>query len=155
MTSRLTGQVIINGHDLWTDYHAFLRDERPGGRENLAALLKPAGMKPQVAVSLREENGERHSTSLGQKSEGRDVTLHIAIHAATVAEFVGRYRNLLAFLKTGANGWLDFSFPTLGLAMHMYCKEFPDNFKPISDLWNAGEQCGAIRVTFREPVSSF
>jgi len=155
MTNILSGQVIINNQDLWNDFHAFLREEKKGGRENLNALLAPAKTKEHVAVNLREQNGESYSSVLNQKSEGRDVTLHIAIHATSIAQFVSRYSALISFLKTGNNGWLNFSFPTLGLTMRMFCKEFPGGFTSLSNLWVASEQCGAFKVTFREPVSSF
>jgi len=151
----LSGKVIVNNHDLWNVYYAFLREERKGGRENLNALLAPARMKGHVAVNLREQDGEKHSLILDQKSEGRDVTLHFAIHATTAAQFVERYTAFVSFLKTGDNGWLNFSFPTLSLTMKMYCKEFPGGFTALSNLWVESEQCGAFKVTFREPVSTF
>ena len=155
MADILSGQVIVNNQDLWDNFHVFLREEKPGGRENLNALLAPAKTKGQTAVSLREENGERHSAELDQKSEGRDVTLHFAIYAPSISVFMSRYRTFVTFLKSGANGWLYFRFPTLGLEMRMYCKEFPGGFSSLSNLWVESEQCGAIKVTFREPVSSF
>lgn len=155
MTNVISGQVTINGYDLWDDFHAFLRDEKKEVKENLNALLSPARMKGHVAVDLREQDGERHSQNLTPKSEGRDVTLHIAVQASSSADFVTRYRNLIAFLKTGDRGWLHFSFPTLGLDMDMYCKEFPSGFTSLTNLWIPAEQCGAFKVTFREPVSSF
>lgn len=155
MTGILSGQVSINNKDLWNDYYAFLREERKGGRENLNALLAPARTKGHVTVNLREQNGEKYSLSLGQKSEGRDVTLHFAIYAPTISDFISRYQTFITFLKTGDNGWLNFSFPTLGLTMKMYCKEFPGGFTSLSNLWVSSEQCGAFKVTFREPVSSF
>ena len=155
MTNVISGQVTVNNQYLWDDFHAFLREEKKGGRENLNALLAPARTKDHVAVNLREQNGEKHSAILDQKSEGRDVTLHFAIHASSRAQFITRYRTFIAFLKTGDNGWLNFGFPTLGLEMRMYAKDFPGGFTALSNLWVESEQCGAFKVTFREPVSSF
>lgn len=155
MPNTLTGQVTINGTDLWTGFHAFLREEKRGSRENLDALLAPANSKSHVPVNIREEQGERYSADLTPRSEGRDVTLHFAVYAPTAALFVNRYRTFIAALKNGDRGWLIFRFPTLDLTMRMYAKEFPGGFTAISDLWNGTEQCGAFKVTFREPVSSF
>lgn len=154
MTS-LHGKMTINGNDAWDTYHAFLREEKRGGRENLKAILAPAKTKDHVAVSLREEDGERYSAVLDQKSEGRDITLHFAIHAASASEFISRYRTFVTALKTGNNGWLTLGFPTLDLTMTVFCKEFPGGFSVLSNLWVASEQCGSFKVTFREPVSTF
>lgn len=151
----MSGLVKVNGKDLWTTYGVFLRESRKGGRENLNALLSAAKMKENVAVDIREQDGESYSAQLTQKRCGRDVTLQFAIYATTAAAFVSQYRNFLNFLRTGNNGWLSFVFPTLNLTLNMFVKEFPGNFTAISDLWNSGEQCGAFKVTFREPVPSF
>lgn len=152
----MSGLVKVNSIDLWTTYGVFLRESRKGGRENLNALLSAAKMKENVAVDIREQDGESYSSQLTQKRCGRDVTLQFAIYATTAAGFVRQYSNFLNFLRTGNNGWLKFVFPTLdNLTMDMFVKEFPSNFTAISDLWNSGEQCGAFKVTFREPVSTF
>ena len=150
----LSGKVKVNGKDLWSVYHAFLREEKKGGRENLNAILSPAKVKGNIPVNLREEDGERYSADLGQRSEGRDVTLHFAIYADNAGTFITRYKTFITFLK---EGWLTFEFPTLGdsLRMRMFYKECPTGFSALSDLWNAGEQCGAFKVTFREPEPSF
>ena len=151
----LSGQVFINNTDIWITYSAFLREEQKGGHENLNALLAPAKMKPNVAVSIREHNGEVYSDVLQAKSEGRDVTLHLAISAENISMFIQRYTAFIQFLKTGENGWLRFRFPTLGLEMQMFADQFPNGFTAISNLWSEGAQCGAFKVKFREPVASF
>lgn len=155
MTHILSGQVYINGKDIWTNYGAFLREERRGGRENLNALLTPAKTKDNVAVDIREQNGEKYSQDLDPKSEGRDITLHFAIYAATAEQFISRYRAFIGMLKTGNNGWLVMEFPTLSLAMDVFYKECPGGFSALSNLWIASEQCGSFKVTFREPIPSF
>ena len=63
MTNVISGQVTVNNQDLWDDFHAFLREEKKGGRENLNALLAPARTKDHVAVNLREQNGENTQQS--------------------------------------------------------------------------------------------
>ena len=87
--------------------------------------------------------------------EARDVTLHFAISATSTAEFVQRYIAFVKFLKSGEKGWLTFKFPTLDLEMRMFTDQFPNGFTAISNLWSDGQQCGAFKVKFREPVASF
>jgi hypothetical protein len=151
----LSGQVLVNGTDLWNEYGVFLREEKKGGHENLNALFAPSNTKPHVAVNIREQNGEDMGDSLDVKSEGRDVTLHFALRADSISEFVAGYGDFIRFLKTGDSGWLNFRFPTLGLEMRMYAAQWPNGFTAISNLWTEGEQCGAFKVKFREPVPSF
>lgn len=151
----MSGLVLVNNIDLWDVYGVFLREEKPGGHENQDALLAPAKTKPHVAVNIREQDGEDMGDELDVKSEGRDVTLHFALQASSPLEFVARYTDFIRFLKTGDRGWLNFRFPTLGLDMRMYADQWPNGFTAISNLWVAGEQCGAFKVKFREPVPSF
>ncbi|QFQ11574.1 hypothetical protein C7Y71_000175 [Pseudoprevotella muciniphila] len=151
----LSGQVLVNNTDLWDTYGVFLREERKGGHENLNALLSPSKTKAHVAVNIREQDGEDMGDTLDVKSEGRDVTLHFALQADSPAAFVVRYTSFIQFLKTGNNGWLTFNFPSLGLTLRMYAVEWPNGFTAISNLWVEGEQAGAFRVKFREPVPSF
>lgn len=151
MTHVLAGRCIINGKDIWTEYHAFLREERKGSRENINALLAPAKMKPHVAVNYRERNGEQYSASLTPRSEGRDITLHFCITDDTASGFVDKYLSFIDFLKTGSNGWLTMVFPLFGLTIRVYADQFPSGFTAISDLWSEGTQAGAFKVKFREP----
>ena len=151
----LSGQVLVNNTDLWDVYGVFLREERKGGHDNLNALFAPSKTKAHVAVDIREQDGEDMGDTLDVKSEGRDVTLHFALQASSILEFVARYGDFIQFLKTGDNGWLNFRFPTLGLDMRMYADQWPNGFTAISNLWVEGEQCGAFKVKFREPVPSF
>ena len=151
----LSGQVTVNGKDLWNEYHVFLREERRGGRENLRAILAPSKMKDHVAVDIREQQGEKYSADLQPRSAARDVTLNFALSASTRAEFLMRYRAFIAVLKTGNKGWLTFAFPTLGITMKVFCVEFPDGYDAISSLWVEAAQAGGFKVKFREPQPGF
>ena len=44
MGNILSGLVVVNGTDIWTEYGVFLVEDRRGGMENLTAILTP--MKP-------------------------------------------------------------------------------------------------------------
>ena len=35
----MSGQVLVNGTDIWQEYGVFLTEEKKGGRENLNAIL--------------------------------------------------------------------------------------------------------------------
>ena len=151
----LKGQVLINDTDIWETYGVFLREERKGGHENLNAIFAPSKTKGQVAVNIREEDGEDLSDTLLVRSEGRDVVLHFALMAENASEFMAKYVAFIQFLKTGREGWLTFNFPTLDLRLRMYAMEWPNGFTAVSNLWAGGIQCGAFKVKFREPLPSF
>ena len=53
----LTGYMVINGKDAWTEYSAFLCEDRPEDSTNVTELLKPPEMKEYTAVDFRERNG--------------------------------------------------------------------------------------------------
>ena len=76
MGNILSGLVLVNGTDIWTEYGVFLVEERRGGMENLTAILTPSQAKKDTAVDIREEHGEKYSTVLTPRNEARDVTLH-------------------------------------------------------------------------------
>ncbi len=153
-TTALKGLVIINGKDIWTEFGAFLTEEKKGGRENQTAIMTPSKVKPHVAVNIREHNGSKYSSKLEIKNEERDVTLHFAIFAGTRNEWLLRYRSFITFLKTGENGWLSVRLPELGLTMRMFYVDCP-GYKPLTYLHNEGVQASRFKVKFREPVPSF
>ena len=42
MGNILSGLVLVNGTDIWTEYGVFLVEDRRGGMENLTAILTPS-----------------------------------------------------------------------------------------------------------------
>ena len=150
----LKGLVLVNGKDIWEEYGVFLCEEKRGGRENLTALLKPSKAKGHVGVDMREQNGVKYSTILNVKSEEREVTLHFAQVANTRIEWMTKYKAFMELLKTGAGGWLNFTFSELGLEMKMYYMEATE-YKPLTALWNEGLQASRYKVKFKEPNPSF
>lgn len=150
----LKNLVIINGKDIWTEFGAFLTEEKKGGRENLTAILAPSKVKSHVGVNIREEDGSKYSSELEVKNEERDVTLHFAIYADTRSEWLTNYRAFITFLKTGEKGWLNIRFTELSLTMRVFYSS-STTFKPLTYLWKEGVQASRFKVTFREPVPSF
>lgn len=150
----LKNLVIINGKDIWTTFGAFLVEEKRGGRENLTAIMTPSKAKSYVAVNIREENGSQYSAVLDVKSEERDVTLHFALVADSRSEWLRKYREFIAFLKAGNNGWLSVRFPELDFTLRMFYVE-SSSYKPLSYLWKEGIHASRFKVKFKEPEPTF
>lgn len=150
----LEGLVTINDIDIWKEYGAFLTEEKKGGRENLTALMAPSKAKSHVGVNIRERDGSRYSARLDVRNEERDVTLHFAIYARTVDDWLKRYRAFITLLKRGKDGWLIFRFRQLDLTMRMFYVDCP-GYTPLTYLWREGVQTSRFKVTFREPVPTF
>lgn len=146
----LSGLVLINGMDIWTEYGVFLVEDSQGSMDNLTAILTPSKAKPDTAVNIREEDGEKYSAVLNPKNEARDVTLHFALYDRTQAGWLKKYFAFINFLKKGKNGWLDISFPQLDLTLHV---KYADGtkFKPLTYLWKEGVHASKFKVKFREP----
>lgn len=153
-TTALKGLVFINGKDIWTEFGAFLTEEKKGGRENLTAIMTASKVKGHVAVNIREENGSKYSSRLEVKNEERDVTLHFALFAETKSEWLRRYREFITFLKTGEDGWLNVKFTELNLTLRMFFVE-QSAYKPLTYLWKECVQASRFKVKFREPVPTF
>lgn len=153
-TTTLSGLVIINGKDIWTEFGAFLAEEKRGGRENLTAIMKPSKAKKHVGVNIREHDGVKYSSKLNPRNEERDVTLHFALFAKTKGEWLLRYWSFISFLKQGQNGWLSVNLPDLGLTMRMFYVDC-SSYKPLTYLWREGMQASRFKVIFREPEPSF
>lgn len=146
----LSGLVLINGMDIWTEYGVFLVEDSQGGMDNLTAILTPSKAKSDTAVNIREEDGEKYSAVLNPKNEARDVTLHFALYDRTQAGWMKKYFAFINFLKKGKDGWLDINFPQLDLTLHV---KYADStkFKPLTCLWKEGVHASKFKVKFREP----
>lgn len=146
----LSGQVLINGIDIWERYGVFLTEEKKGGRDNLTAILAPSKVKEHVGVDIREVNGKRYSQQLTVTNQERDVTLHFAQYAANRAEWLQNYMEFIQFLKTGNNGWLTVVFPELNITLRMFYVD-SSAYRPLTYLWKVGVQASRYKVRFREP----
>lgn len=150
MDKILGGLVLINDIDIWTEYGVFLVEERRGDMQNLTSILTPSKAKPDTAVNIREEDGEKYSAVLTPKNEARDVTLHFALFNKTQAGWLKKYFAFINFLKQGKDGWLDITFPQLDLTLHVKYTDSP-KFKPLTYLWKEGVHASKFKVKFREP----
>ncbi len=160
MADVLEGKVLINGTDIWTEYGAFLAEEKRGGMDNLTEILKASKVKEYVGVDLREEAGKRYADALNVMNEERDVTLHFAIMADTKADWLTKYMNFIRMLKYGNNGWLSIRFTDLKyaryntlttLTLRMFYQDCA-MVKPLTYLWNEGKHAARFKVRFREPL---
>jgi len=104
MSDILSGQLLINGVDVWEEYGVFLTEKQRGGCDNLSALLQPCAGRSHVGVELSDVTGKSYSSSLDVSSQERDFTLHFAQYAPTRSEWLSRYRSFITFLKEGADG---------------------------------------------------
>lgn len=150
MGNILSGLVLVNGTDIWTEYGVFLVEDRRGGMENLTAILTPSKAKKDTAVDIREEDGEKYSAVLNPKNEARDVTLHFALYNKTQAGWMKQYFAFVNFLKQGKDGWLEIRFSQLDLQLRVKYADCT-KFTPLTYLWREGVHAGKFRVKFREP----
>lgn len=148
----LKGLLLINNIDPFDAYGAFLAEDKPGDMKNYSSLLKPAAVKVQKEVSLRERHGVKVPSVIVQRREARDVTLQFAILAANKEEFMSRYTAFVEMLQTGKDGWLDFYFPEMNRHFHLFYREVSD-YKQLTDF--EGEVAGKFSVRLREPQPSF
>jgi hypothetical protein len=148
----LQGLLYINNVDAYTQYGAFLAEKNRGGHENYDSLFKPSKLKEQVAINVREQNGEMLPATLNVQFEARDVTLYFGIEAATRAQFLVRRTNFIEFLRAGVNGWLNFRIPEVNKTFVFYLKDFPawDQMAYEDNL-----SFGRFQITFREPNPIF
>ena len=150
----LKNLVIINGVDIWTEFGAFLTEEKKNGRENITAIMTPSKVKSHVSVNIREQDGSKYSTKLEVKNEERDVTLLFALFAESRSGWLLKYRQFITFLKQGADGWLNIQFPELELTMRVFYVEC-SGYNPLSYLWQEGVHASRFKVKFHEPVPTF
>jgi hypothetical protein len=120
----LQGLLYVNNVDVYVQYGAFLSEKVRDGHENYDALFKPAKTKEQVAINVREQNGEMLPATLNVRFEARDVTLYFGIEAANRAQFLTRRAAFKEFLRAGNSGWLNFVLTEINHTFQFYLKDF-------------------------------
>lgn len=142
----LTGYVTINGKDVWTEYFAFLCEDKVDDNFNFEELQKPLEMKEYTTVEFRERDGEELPDELpSPRYKARDVTLYIAVYASTLSEYNTRRA---AFMEAIRAGWVNLKVKDLPATYRFYYKGTTDA-KVITDV--TGTTIGRWKVKFREP----
>ncbi len=152
MNEIMKGLLFINGRDVWTDFGAWLVEDKEGETKNYSSLQKLPATKAHVAVSFREQDGEKLPEKIIQKWEPRDISLKFAVVANDRATFVPRREAFVSFLKNGTDGWLDISVPELGKTYRVYYKDCSD-YEHLEDI--GGMVAARFTVKFREPKPEF
>lgn len=88
------GQLYINNKDAYTEWGISMDGKA------LSALMTPSGMKENLKIESRLENGRR-VISNNAKVNSRNLNLTINLCARTEAEFFRRYASFCDELKTG------------------------------------------------------
>ncbi|MCD7938658.1 MAG: hypothetical protein LUH50_00425 [Bacteroides intestinalis] len=142
----LTGYVTINSKDAWTEYFAFLCEDKMDDNFNFEELQKPLEMKEYTTVEFRERDGEELPDELpSPRYKARDVTLYIAVYASTLSEYNTRRA---AFMEAIRAGWVNLKVKDLPATYRFYYKGTTDA-KVITDV--TGATIGRWKVKFREP----
>lgn len=149
----LTGLLFINEKDAFTEYGAYLSEDKQGDHKNYDSLMKPSKVKAHIAVDFRESNGEKYPEELVVASEARDIDLRFAILGAGKTQFLRQYRDFMQLLKAGDHGWLNFRFPELDMTFHVFFKE-STGYEQLT-YFDDGEVGAVVKVKFREPNPSF
>lgn len=147
MMHDFTGYMTINGKDAWTEYSAFLCEDKPEDNFNFGELQKPLEMKEYTAVDFRERNGEELPEELPSPCyKARDVTLYIALYAGSMAEYEQRRS---VFMEAIREGWQEFRVKELAGTFRFYYKGISDA-KLLQDKMD-NRVFGCLKMKFREP----
>ena len=153
MSDIMKGLLFINGRDVWTDFGAWLVEDKEGETKNYSALQKPPATKSHVPVSFREQDGEKLPEKLVQKWESRDISLKFAVAADDRATFMSRRDTFVSFLKNGTDGWLEIRVPELGKTYRVHYKDCSD-YDHLEDIGN-GMVAARFTIKFHEPNPEF
>ena len=153
MEEVLAGLFLINGTDIYTQYGAFLAEEKEDGNVNYDSLLQFPDLKEQPKVSLQDEDGERTPDMVFQAYEARNITLQFAIAAPDARAFLTRYFAFMRFLKEGDAGWLTLRLPDVGLQFRVYLVSSPGYSQLVP--FGRGEVAALFSVKFHEPQPTF
>lgn len=148
--------MTINGVDPYAAYRVWLFDKQ-GEQSNLDALMKPAPVKANVGVSLREQRGRKYSADLLPVTDERDFTLYFACHGDNNTDFLANYGGFISFLKQGLDGkgWLNIQLVNIpGYTFRCFVKEASSyEAKTYMDEFDVVAAC--FKVVFTEPQPNF
>lgn len=143
----LNGYMTLNGKDAWTEYSAFLCEDKQEDNSSFGELMKPLEMKEYTAVDFRERNGEELPDVLPSPCyKARDVTLYIGILASSVAASNTLRDKLMKALRCG---WLELKVKGLPATYKFYYKSSTEA-KILEDVID-GRTFLRMKIKFREP----
>lgn len=143
----LAGYMTINGKDVWTEYHAFLCEDKQEDNFNINELLKPLEMKDYTVVDFRECNGEELPDILPSPCyKARDITLYMAVYGSTLQECKTRRGVFMTALRAG---WVNLKINDLPATYKLYYKGVSDA-RTLTDAVD-GTTVVCWKVKFREP----
>lgn len=104
----LGGLITLNGIDIYQRFGVFLTEDKLGANTNYEELLRPAAIKPMVAVSYPDSHGERQPDApSGLCREPRDIVLYLALTAKDKVSYFRQFEAFFSLLVQGDKGWLD------------------------------------------------
>ena len=143
----LTGYMVINGKDAWTEYSAFLCEDRPEYSTNVSELLKPPEMKEYTAVDFRERNGEELPEQLPLPCcTARVLTMYLAVCASSLPECEAKRLTLMKMLM---QGWVILQVKGISTEYRLYYKS-ATSADILTDAFD-GSTVARWKIKFREP----
>lgn len=148
--------MTINGIDPYAVYRVWLF-EKKGEQSNIDALMKPAPVKVNAGINIREVKGRKYSADLLPVTDERDFTLYFAVHGDNNADFLSNYAGFIDFLKKGTDGkgWLTLQLTNIpGYTFRCFVKDASGyEAKTYMDEYDVVVAC--FKIVFTEPAPNF
>lgn len=97
----LTGFLLINGTDAWTEYGAFLGETEEGGHVNMDALLRIPSAKDITTVDFRERVGVEFPQNPDVKLSSIERTLQFWLRGTSAADRLDKYKRMMTLITSG------------------------------------------------------
>lgn len=110
---KMTGDLLINGKDAWSEWGVVMGD----GFIN--SILGPAGNKDFIQNESRTENGKR-VLCVNPKIDARELTLTFNIHGVNSSDYLSKYNSFVGELQKGKVG---ISIPPINMSFTLFYKK--------------------------------
>ena len=97
----LTGFLLINGTDAWTEYGAFLGETEEGGHVNMDALLRMPKAKDITTVDFRERVGVELPQKPNVKLGSIERTLQFFLRGNSKDDRLDKYQRMMTLITSG------------------------------------------------------
>lgn len=97
----LTGFLLINGTDAWTEYGAFLGETEEGGHVNMDALFRMPKAKDITTVDFRERNGVELPQNPNVKLSSIERTLQFWLRGNSASDRLDKYQRMMTLITSG------------------------------------------------------